>query len=69
MKRFNKKSTGIGFLILLAGVLIYLGVTYFPYLQQGPIGCGYKAKILCSSIFVSGRTSQSVINQDLSFHP
>jgi len=69
MKIFTKKRVWIGILVILAGLLIYLGVTYYPYLQQGPIGCGYKAKILCSGIFVSGRDTQSVLEQDLVFHP
>jgi len=69
MKIFTKKRVWTGILVILAGLLIYLGVTYYPYLQQGPIGCGYKAKILCSGIFVSGRDAQSVLEQDLVFHP
>ncbi len=69
MKIFTKKRVWIGILVILAGLLVYLGITYYPYLQQGPIGCGYKAKILCSGVFVSGRDAQSVLEQDLVFHP
>ncbi len=69
MKIFTKKRIWIGFLIILAAAIIYLGVTYAPYLQQGPIGCGYKAKILCSGVFVSNRNPETVMEQDLAFHP
>jgi CubicO group peptidase (beta-lactamase class C family) len=69
MKIFTKKRIWIGLLIILLAGLVYLGVTYAPYLQQGPIGCGYKAKMLCSGIFVSDRNPETVVEQDLSFHP
>ncbi|MFW6140648.1 MAG: serine hydrolase domain-containing protein [Acidobacteriota bacterium] len=69
MKIFTKKRIWIGILIILAAGLVYLGVTYAPYFQQGPIGCGYKAKMLCSGIFVSDRNPESIIEQDLAFHP
>jgi len=69
MKIFTKKRVWIGILVIVCGLLLYLGITYSPYLQQGPIGCGYKAKTLCSGIFVSNRSPQSIIEQDLSFHP
>ncbi|MBD3414782.1 MAG: serine hydrolase [Candidatus Aminicenantes bacterium] len=69
MRIFTKKRIWISLLIILLAVLVYLGVSYSPYLQQGPIGCGYKAKILCSGVFVSERDPELIIEQDLSFHP
>jgi hypothetical protein len=33
------------------------------------IGCGFYSKTLCSSVFVSGRDPQSVMKEDLAFHP
>jgi len=69
MRIFTKKRIRVGILIIFVGLLTYLGATYAPYLQQAPIGCGYKAKILCSGIFVSERKPESIIKQDLSFHP
>jgi len=69
MKIFTKKRIWIGLLIILAAGLVYLGITYAPYLQQGPIGCGYKAKLLCSGVFVSERNPESIMEQDLAFHP
>ena len=70
MKRLlTKKRVGFGILALLVGVIVYLGITYYPYLTQGAIGAGIRAKNLCSGIFVSGREEQNVIDEDISFHP
>jgi len=54
--------------IILAGLLAYVGISYYPYLKKGRVGCGYKAKILCCGVFISKRNPESVIEQDLSFH-
>ncbi|MFC2158593.1 serine hydrolase domain-containing protein [Acidobacteriota bacterium] len=70
MKRLlTKKRVGFGLLVLLVGVIAYLGITYYPYFTQGAIGAGIRAKNLCSGIFVSGREEQNVIDEDISFHP
>lgn len=46
--------------ILIVGILFYFKV--FPVLN---IGLGYAAKTTCSSVFVSGRKLDSVINEDI----
>lgn len=54
-------------------VLILAAAVYFvvknQYLTQMPIGTGSKAKILASSVFLSGRDPAVVEAEDLGFHP
>jgi CubicO group peptidase (beta-lactamase class C family) len=69
MKIFTKKRIILAVLVLGVAALVYLGVTYGEHLKQLPIGAGVRAKILCSGVFVSGREPQSVLDEDLSFHP
>ena len=47
---------------MAACVLIAYGVYYV--LQVATIGAAYKAKILCSGVFVSKRSPQNVLNED-----
>jgi CubicO group peptidase (beta-lactamase class C family) len=56
-------------LAVLIAAFLYVGITFGPYLKELPIGAGCRAKILCSSVFVSGREPNEVIEEDLSFHP
>ena len=51
--------------ILLAGVAAYLLVA-----KISPIGAGYKAKMLCSYLFIRGQDLNDVLDNDLEpFHP
>jgi len=63
----------IGRIILILLVLLVAAGVYFvvknQYLQQMPIGTGSKAKIMCSSVFLSGRDPAVVEAEDLGFHP
>ena len=54
------------FLILAAAVFLVIKNQYF---QMMSIGTGSKAKILCSSVFLSGRDATAVEAEDLGFHP
>ncbi|MHB8056166.1 MAG: serine hydrolase domain-containing protein [Candidatus Aminicenantales bacterium] len=53
-------------LILAAGVSF---VAKNRYLQMISIGTGSKAKIMCSSVFLSGRAPAVIEAEDLGFHP
>ncbi|MEL7533660.1 MAG: serine hydrolase [Bacteroidota bacterium] len=55
-----KKGLLIAFSLILVGLFIIGGNIF------APIGTAYSAKIMCSCVFVSGRTAASVEAQDLS---
>lgn len=65
----NKKRRllGIGLFVpvLTAGII----VIRLDLVNQFRIGAGWKAKILCSGIFVSGREAASVLEEDVPVHP
>jgi hypothetical protein len=69
MKFFTKKRIWLGIVILVLAVAVYFGYRNREYIQQLPIGCGAKAELLCSGIFVSGRDEASVLSEDVAFHP
>lgn len=69
MKLFTRKRIWRGILILVLAAAVYFGYTNREYVQQLPIGCGAKAELLCSGIFVSGREEASVLSEDVAFHP
>lgn len=47
----------------LAGVVLVAGAIYLQAAAR--VGAGYKAKILCSAVFVSGRSPDAVLAEDL----
>jgi CubicO group peptidase (beta-lactamase class C family) len=55
------------FVLLGVAVLLVTGLGYGAYMlsQLAPIGAAYAAKVLCSSVFVSGRAAEDVIREDL----
>ena len=60
MKRYQR----IG--LIVAALLVLLGGIAGPYIKEfAMVGIAYKAKILCSSVFVSGRNAEAVENIDL----
>jgi CubicO group peptidase (beta-lactamase class C family) len=69
MKFFTKKRIWLGIIVFVLAVAVYFGYTNREYVQQLPIGCGAKAELLCSGIFVSGRDEASVLSEDVAFHP
>jgi len=69
MSVFTKKRVVRGMILLLVVAAVYLGYTNREYVGQLPIGCGFKAEILCSGIFTSGRDPKTVEAEDIGFHP
>ncbi len=62
------KKIGLGFGI--ASVLVLGYATYYLFARIAPIGAGYKAKMLCSYLFVSGRELGPILENDLEpFNP
>ena len=60
----NLKRVGVGFGIV---VLLLVG---FIIIKTAPVGAGYKAKMLCSYLFVSGRQLEPILENDLEpFNP
>lgn len=58
----NKKIILLITLILIAAIGIHYSISY---IRIAKIGAGYKAKVLCSGIFISGRTPGDIIENDL----
>jgi CubicO group peptidase (beta-lactamase class C family) len=54
-------------IVPIVGVVVIAGLVFgYHYLSSiAPIATGYAAKVLCSSVYVSGREYGSVINEDL----
>jgi len=69
MKIFTKKRIWLGIAVVFLAAIVFFGYTNREYVLQFPIGCGAKAKLLCSGIFESGREEASVLNEDVAFHP
>lgn len=69
MKVFKKKKIVLGIILLLVVIVAYFSLSNAYLLRQGPIGAGIKAHLLCSGIFVSGREPESVLLEDIAFHP
>jgi len=72
MKFLTKKRIWTGIIIILALLFVFVGyfvISNTSTFQLAPIGIGYKAKILCSGIFVSHREPQSLLSEDLSYPP
>jgi CubicO group peptidase (beta-lactamase class C family) len=49
----------------VAGLMILVGLAVWQFRPMIMIGVNYKAKVLCSSVFVSGRAPEDVLNEDL----
>ncbi len=67
---FSKKKKailGIAVLILAAGSAFVL--INFELVNQLRIGVGWKAQILCSGVFVSGRDAAALLQEDVPVHP
>jgi CubicO group peptidase (beta-lactamase class C family) len=69
MSVFTKKRVVRGIILLLVLAAVYLGYSNREYVGQLPIGCGFKAKILCSAVFTSSRDPKTVEAEDIGFHP
>ena len=69
MKIFTKKRIWPGIAVVCLAAIVFFVYLNREYVLQIPIGCGAKAKLLCSGIFASGREEASVLNEDVAFHP
>jgi CubicO group peptidase (beta-lactamase class C family) len=72
MKFLTKKRIWIGIIVILALLFVFVGyfvISNTSTFQLAPIGISYKAKILCSGVFVSLREPQSILSEDLSYPP
>ena len=58
---FRKK---LGRTLLFAGFILLSYAVYYGW-QLIAIGAAYKAKILCSSVFISKRSPQDIMREDL----
>lgn len=70
MKFWTRKKIWIGIIFILALLFVFIGyliVSNTSTFQLAPIGIGYKAKILCSGIFVSHREARFILSEDLSY--
>lgn len=61
MNTVQLKALALIILLLLMVAVYNLG----PLIQGAPIGTGFTAKMLCSSVFVSGREEQDVFQHEL----
>lgn len=54
----------MAFILILAGIIL-LGYALYYGWQLVIIGAAYKAKVLCSGIFVSKRPPEDLLREDL----
>lgn len=69
MNIFTKKRICFGIIIILVLAIAYFVFSNLDLIKAAPNGVGYKAKILCSGIFVSNRDEESILSKDLSYPP
>jgi len=65
---FTKRRVLIGSIVLVLLVItagIYFYYSNYTLIQAAPIGSGYKAQIVASGLFVSNRSLDSILNQDI----
>jgi CubicO group peptidase (beta-lactamase class C family) len=67
-KRKKKFAWRFGLALFLVSIAV-LGYVFREQVEQLPIGCGVKAKILCDGLFLSGRDEATLLSEDLGFHP
>jgi len=53
---------------ILSGIVLLLlcWAVYFVYWQLAPIAAGYKAKLMCSAVFVANRQEKTILAEELS---
>ncbi|HUU39257.1 MAG TPA: hypothetical protein VMW46_13765, partial [Candidatus Desulfaltia sp.] len=69
MSVLKKKKTILGMIVLILVVAIAIVFIKIDLATQFRIGVGWKAQILCSGIFVSGRDAAAVLKEDVAVHP
>ncbi len=68
MSKLRTKRVVLALLVLILAAAVFF-IVKNRYLQLISIGSGSKAKILCSSVFLSGRDPAVVEAEDIGFHP
>jgi CubicO group peptidase (beta-lactamase class C family) len=69
MALLKKRKTILGIAVLILAAAIAFVFIYFDLTTQLRIGAGWKAQILCSGIFVSGRDAAVLLREDVPVHP
>src|SRR4030042_3376525 len=69
MAFLKKKKAILGVVVLLLVVAIAFVFIKLDLIPQLRIGVGWKAQILCSGVFVSGRDAAPVLKEDVAVHP
>ncbi len=62
----KKHLPGIALLLVLAAASIFIKL---DLVTQFRIGAGWKAQVLCSGLFVSGREAAELLREDIPVHP
>ncbi len=69
MAFLKKRKTILGIVVLILAAAITFVFIYFELVAQFRIGAGWKAQILCSGVFVSGRDAAALLREDVPVHP
>ena len=69
MRIFTKKRICFGIIIIFVLAIAYFVFSNLDLIKAAPNGVGYKAKVLCSGIFLSHRDEESILIKDLSYPP
>ncbi len=68
MKIFTRKRV-VSALVVIFVVAAVFAYRNREYVQELPIGCAFKARALCSALFVSGRDPAVAAREDVGFNP
>ena len=69
MAFLKKKKTILGVVVLILVLAVASIFIKLDLAAQLRIGVGWKAQILCSGVFVSGRDAAPVLKEDVAVHP
>ena len=61
----RRRALRVFLVVLAVGITGALGYGGYVLSRLAPIGSAYAAKVLCSGVFVSGRTAEAVIHEDI----
>lgn len=67
MAYFTRKRVVRIMLFLVLAAIVGFGYANRDYIRPLGIAAGFKARILCTGVFVSGRTPESVLSEDIAF--
>jgi hypothetical protein len=69
MTLLKKKKNVLRVVVLVPALAVVFVIIKFDLITQLRIGVGWKAQILCSGVFVSGREAKAVLDEDVAVHP